>query len=96
MCGRRARQDALDLWFSMLGEISVADFVSESGYPSDSAMRGRIGSDPRHDPYRVQYWSLPMLSKLKAVRRVAARGEAHVAHADRGCRYRWQGWKAIC
>lgn len=23
-------------------------------------------------------------------------GEAPVAHTDRGCHYRWPGWKAIC
>ena len=29
MYSQQAKQDALDLWFSMLGEISVADFVAE-------------------------------------------------------------------
>lgn len=81
MYGRKARQDALDLWFSMLGEMSIADFVAELGYPSDSAMRGWIRSDPRHDPDRAQYRSLPMLSKLEAVKRVA--GGASVAAAAR-------------
>lgn len=81
MYSGKARQDALDLWFSMLGEMSVEDFVAELGYPSDSTMREWIRSDPRHDPDRAQYRSLPMLSKLEAIKRVA--GGASVAAAAR-------------
>lgn len=71
MYSQQAKQDALDLWFSMLGEISVADFVAELGYPSISAMHGWIKADPRNDPDKCQYRSKPILSKLEAIRRVA-------------------------
>ena len=33
MYDKRAKQDALDLWFSMPGEMSVDDFAAELGYP---------------------------------------------------------------
>ena len=31
MYDKRAKQDALDLWFSMPGEMSVDDFAAELG-----------------------------------------------------------------
>ena len=89
MYDKRAKQDALDLWFSMPGEMSVDDFAAELGYPSGSTLRNWIKADPRHDPDKCQYRSKPVLPKL-------GEGEAPVAHTDRGCHYRWPGWKAIC
>ena len=50
MYDKRAKQDALDLWFSMPGEMSVDDFAAELGYPSGSTLRNWIKADPRHDP----------------------------------------------
>ena len=82
MYGGEARRDALDLWFATLGEMSVEDFVAELGYPSESTMRRWVRSDPRHDPDRAQYRSLPMLARLEAVRRVAG-GESAAAEARR-------------
>ena len=46
----RMKRDALDLWFSMEGAMSVDDFVAELGYPSAGCMRGWIRRDPRRDP----------------------------------------------
>lgn len=71
MYSTKAKQDALDLWFSLLGEMSVDDFVAELGYPSGGAMRNWIREDPRHDPDKCQYRSKPVLSKLGAIKRVA-------------------------
>ena len=71
MYSPKAKQDALDLWFSLLGEMSVDDFVAELGYPSGGAMRNWIREDPRHDPDKCQYRSKPVLSKLEAIKRVA-------------------------
>lgn len=71
MYGRRMREEALDLWFAHIGEMSVDDFVSELGYPSGTTMRLWIRDDPRHDPDKVQYRSKPVLTKLEAIRRVA-------------------------
>ena len=48
MYDKRAKQDALDLWFSMSGEMSVDDFAAELGYPSGSTLRNWIKADPRH------------------------------------------------
>ena len=42
MYDKRAKQDALDLWFSMPGEMSVDDFAAELGYPSGSTLRNWI------------------------------------------------------
>ena len=71
MYDKRAKQDALDLWFSMPGEMSVDDFAAELGYPSGSTLRNWIKADPRHDPDKCQYRSKPVLPKLEAIRRVA-------------------------
>ena len=71
MYGERARQEALDLWFSMPGEMSVADFVAELGYPSSSAMSNWIRADPRHDPDKAQYRSKPVRPRLEAIKRVS-------------------------
>ena len=67
----RMKKDALDLWFSMGGEMSVDDFVAELGYPSGGCMRRWIRQDPRHDPDKAQYRSKPVLAKLEAIRRVS-------------------------
>ena len=61
MYDKRAKQDALDLWFSMPGEMSVGDFAAELGYPSGSTLRNWIKADPRHDPDKCQYRSKPVL-----------------------------------
>ena len=63
MYDKRAEQDALDLWFSMPGEMSVDDFAAELGYPSGSTLRNWIKADPRHDPDKCQYRSKPVLPK---------------------------------
>ncbi len=49
MYDKRAKQDALDLWFSMPGETSVDDFAAELGYPSGSTLRNWIKADPRQE-----------------------------------------------
>ena len=67
MYDKRAKQDALDLWFSMPGEMSVDDFAAELGYPSGSTLRNWIKADPRHDPDKCQYRSKPVLPKLEAI-----------------------------
>ena len=79
MYDKRAKQDALDLWFSMPGEMSVDDFAAELGYPSGSTLRNWIKADPRHDPDKCQYRSKPVLPKLEAIRRVAEGATASVA-----------------
>lgn len=68
MYSEEMRREALDLWFSMLGTISVDDFVAELGYPSSAAMRLLIRRDPRHDPDTLTYRSRPVLTKLEAIR----------------------------
>lgn len=67
----RMKRDALDLWFSMEGAMSVDDFVAELGYPSAGCMRGWIRRDPRRDPDRATYKSRPVLTKLECIRRVS-------------------------
>lgn len=84
MYGRQARQDALDLWFSMPGEMSVEDFAAELGYPSTRTLRDWIKADPRHDPDKAQYRSKPVLAKLEAIRRVAEGASAARAGRETG------------
>ena len=84
MYDKRAKQDALDLWFSMPGEMSVDDFAAELGYPSGSTLRNWIKADPRHDPDKCQYRSKPVLPKLEAIRRVAEGATAAQGALDRG------------
>ncbi len=45
----------------------------------------------RHQPRRAPHRVVPRDGV-----RDARGGEAPVAHTDRGCHYRWPGWKAIC
>lgn len=84
MYDKRAKQDALDLWFSMPGEMSVDDFAAELGYPSGSTLRNWIKADPRHDPDKCQYRSKPVLPKLEAIRRVAEGATAAQAARETG------------
>ena len=84
MYSRSDRQRALDLWFERPGEVSVARFVEELGYPSASAMAGWIRADPRHDPDKATYRSKPVLSKLEAIRRVAEGASCAQAGAPLG------------
>ena len=84
MYDKRAKQDALDLWFSMPGEMSVGDFAAELGYPSGSTLRNWIKADPRHDPDKCQYRSKPVLPKLEAIRRVAEGATAAQAARETG------------
>ena len=84
MYDKRAKQDALDLWFSMSGEMSVDDFAAELGYPSGSTLRNWIKADPRHDPDKCQYRSKPVLPKLEAIRRVAEGATAAQAARETG------------
>ncbi len=65
MYDKRAKQDALDLWFSMPGEMSVDDFAAGLLVPFGAA-RCATGSkaDPGHDPTKCQYRSKPVLPKL--------------------------------
>lgn len=67
MYSEEMRRDALDLWFALLGTISVDDFVAELGYPSGSTMRLWIRGDSRHDPDMLKYRSRPVLTKLEAI-----------------------------
>ncbi len=96
MYDKRAKQDALDLWFSMPGEMSVDDFAAELGYPSGSTLRNWIKADPRHDPDKCQYRSKPVLPKLEAIRRVAEGATAARAARETGltpsrCATAWEG-----
>ena len=84
MYDKRAKQDALDLWFSMPGEMSVDDFAAELGYPPGSTLRNWIKADPRHDPDKCQYRSKPVLPKLEAIRRVAEGATAAQAARETG------------
>ena len=84
MYDKRAKRDALDLWFSMPGEMSVDDFAAELGYPSGSTLRNWIKADPRHDPDKCQYRSKPVLPKLEAIRRVAEGATAAQAARETG------------
>lgn len=84
MYDRNAKQDALDLWFSMPGEMSVEDFAAELGYPSGRTLHRWIEADPRHDPDKSQYRSKPVLSKLEAIRRVAEGASAAQAARETG------------
>ena len=84
MYSQQAKQDALDLWFSMPGEMSVDDFAAELGYPSGSTLRNWIKADPRHDPDKCQYRSKPVLPKLEAIRRVAEGATAAQAARETG------------
>ena len=84
MYDKRAKQDALDLWFSMPGEMSVDDFAAELGYPSGSTLRNWIKADPWHDPDKCQYRSKPVLPKLEAIRRVAEGATAAQAARETG------------
>ena len=71
MYSRRQREEALDLWFEMAGEMSMSDFVAELGYPSDTTLSAWARADPRFDPDKAQHRSKPVLDKLQAIRRVA-------------------------
>lgn len=71
MYPRSDRRDALDLWFEMLGEMSVEDFVDELGWPSPSTMHKWIKGDPRYDPDKARYDSRPVLAKLELIRKVS-------------------------
>ena len=71
MYPRSDRRDALDLWFKMLGEMSVEDFVDELGWPSPSTMHKWIKGDPRYDPDKARYDSRPVLAKLELIRKVS-------------------------
>lgn len=84
MYDKRAKQDALDLWFSMPGEMSVDDFAAELGVPFGSTLRNWIKADPRHDPDKCQYRSKPVLPKLEAIRRVAEGATAAQAARETG------------
>ena len=68
---RKMRGEALDLWFELLGTMSVEEFVAELGYPCATTMSAWIKADPRHDPDKPQYRSKPILTKLEAIRRVS-------------------------
>ena len=68
---RKMRGEALDLWFELLGTMSVEEFVAELGYPCATTMSAWIKADPRHDPDKATYRSKPVLTKLEAIRRVA-------------------------
>ncbi len=54
MYSRKQREEALDLWFAMAGEMSARRFVAELGYPSETTLLGWARADPRHDPDRPQ------------------------------------------
>lgn len=84
MYDKRAKQDALDLWFSMPGEMSVEDFAAELGYPSSRTLHRWIGEDPRRDPDKCQYRSKPVLAKLEAIKRVAEGASAARAARETG------------
>lgn len=71
MYSEERRRFAVDLWFEMHGSMSMDDFVSELGWPSRTALMNWVKADPRHDPDRAQYRSLPMISKLDLLRRIA-------------------------
>lgn len=84
MYDRKAKQDALDLWFSMPGEMSVEDFAAELGYPSARTLHHWIKADPRRDPDKCQYRSKPVLPKLEAIKRVAEGATAAQAARETG------------
>lgn len=71
MYDRRAKRDALDLWFSMPGEMSVEDFAADLGYPPPRRAvpldQGGSCARPRQVPVSLQ---VPA-PKLEAIRRVA-------------------------
>lgn len=65
------RRFAVDLWFEMLGSMSMADFVDELGWPSATTLAKWVADDPRHDPDRPQYRSKPVLTKLELISKVS-------------------------
>ena len=71
MFPKKDKQTALDLWFELYPSISVKAFVNELGYPSEGTMRKWIHGDPRDDPDKATYKSLPVLPKLEAIKRVS-------------------------
>ena len=81
MYSKEQRGLAMDLWFEMLGTISMEEFVAELGWPSLSCLARWVAADPRHDPDRASYRSKPMATKLDVVRRIA--GGEPVARAAR-------------
>lgn len=71
MYSEERRKFAVDLWFEMYGTISTDDFVAELGWPSRTALMRWVRADPRYDPDRAQYRSLPTISKLDLMRLLA-------------------------
>lgn len=71
MYNEEQKRFAVDLWFEMLGSMSLDDFVAELGWPSRTTLMKWIRADPRHDPDRAQYRSLPTLKKLELIQRIA-------------------------
>lgn len=84
MYSQRKRREALDLWFEHLGEMSIKDFVGELGYPCATTMSRWIREDPRHDPDKPRYSSVPVLTKLEAIRRVSEGASTAAAAAGAG------------
>ena len=88
------RRFAVDLWFEMLGSISMDDFVAELGWPSRTALSGWVRADPRHDPDKAQYRSSTVLSKLELIRRVADGSSVSRAERESGVS-RGSGGRAV-
>lgn len=88
------RRFAVDLWFEMLGSISMDDFVAELGWPSRAALSGWVRADPRHDPDKAQYRSSTVLSKLELIRRVADGSSVSRAERESGVS-RGSGGRAV-
>lgn len=80
MYPRSDRRDALDLWFEMLGEMSVEDFVDGLGWPSPSTMHKWIKGDPRYDPEALK----AIIGELQMSNAVL-REVLDVLKADPGC-----------
>ncbi len=80
-CTTRAKQDALDLWFSMPGEMSVDDFAAELGCPfgqhaaqldqGGSQARPRQGASTAPSPCSLSSKTIRRVAE--GVRRQAAR-----------------------
>ncbi len=71
MYDKRAKQDALDLWFSMPGEMSVDDFAAELGLPFGQHRQQLDQGGSQAQPTST---APPVLPKLEAIRRVRGRG----------------------